>query len=172
MRVMLSSIPIVLNAQKQYGLPVRKIMAGITRALEALKHISQNENNNYEKGDCIPGALNMAINEITAIRDSAFTPTHWWIYSHFVALPLGWGAVAIYSRRIPILRCPGNSIPISFKITIIGYFASMFTIGVNELWHFWFIEEIFEVPNHWMFNTGIALAFIGALGFVVEHMHV
>src|SRR4030042_969997 len=29
----------------------------------------------------------------TAIRDSAFTPAHWWLYSHFVALPLGWGFV-------------------------------------------------------------------------------
>jgi methane/ammonia monooxygenase subunit C len=26
----------------------------------------------------------------TAIRDSAFTPAHWWLYSHFIALPLGW----------------------------------------------------------------------------------
>jgi len=26
----------------------------------------------------------------TSIRDSAFTPAHWWLYSHFVALPLGW----------------------------------------------------------------------------------
>jgi methane/ammonia monooxygenase subunit C len=24
----------------------------------------------------------------TAIRDSAFTPAHWWLYSHFIALPL------------------------------------------------------------------------------------
>jgi hypothetical protein len=31
MMVMLSSIPIVLNAQKQYGLRVREIMAGTTR---------------------------------------------------------------------------------------------------------------------------------------------
>jgi hypothetical protein len=27
----------------------------------------------------------------TTIRDSAFTPSHWWLYSHFIALPLGWG---------------------------------------------------------------------------------
>src|SRR3712207_8505214 len=36
----------------------------------------------------------------TAIRDSAFTPAHWWLYSHFVALPLGWGFVAMYDRRV------------------------------------------------------------------------
>ncbi len=104
----------------------------------------------------------------TAIRDSAFTPAHWWLYSHFVALPLGWGMIAVYTRRVPILKGPGNSIPASLKITIIGYLATMFTIGVNELWHFWFVEEIFAVPNHWMFNTGIVLAFIGALAFVVR----
>ena len=23
----------------------------------------------------------------TSIRDSAFTPAHWWLYSHFIALP-------------------------------------------------------------------------------------
>src|SRR6187200_577013 len=45
----------------------------------------------------------------TAIRDSAFTPAHWWLYSHFVALPLGWGFVAMYDRRVPILRGPNNS---------------------------------------------------------------
>ncbi len=45
----------------------------------------------------------------TAIRDSAFTPAHWWLYSHFVALPLGWGFVAMYDRKVPILRGPGNS---------------------------------------------------------------
>src|SRR5687768_13488276 len=45
----------------------------------------------------------------TAIRDSAFTPAHWWLYSHFIALPLGWGFVAMYDRRVPILRGPNNS---------------------------------------------------------------
>ena len=45
----------------------------------------------------------------TSIRDSAFTPAHWWLYSHFVALPLGWGSVAIYDRKVPILRGPNNS---------------------------------------------------------------
>ena len=38
----------------------------------------------------------------TAIRDSAFTPAHWWLYSHFIALPLGWGFVAMYDRRVPV----------------------------------------------------------------------
>jgi methane/ammonia monooxygenase subunit C len=36
----------------------------------------------------------------TAIRDSAFTPAHWWLYSHFIALPLGWGFVAMYDRKV------------------------------------------------------------------------
>ena len=97
----------------------------------------------------------------TAIRDSAFTPAHWWLYSHFVALPLGWGFVAMYDRRVPILRGPNNSMNTGLKITIIGYLATMFTIGVNEMWHFWFVEEIFAVPNHWMFNMGVVVALTG-----------
>src|SRR3712207_8647145 len=60
----------------------------------------------------------------------------------------------MYDRRVPILRGPNSSMNTGLKITIIGYLATMFTIGVNELWHFWFVEEIFAVPNHWMFNMG------------------
>jgi methane/ammonia monooxygenase subunit C len=104
----------------------------------------------------------------TSIRDSAFTPAHWWLYSHFIALPLGWGAVAIYDRKVPILRGPNNSMNTGLKMTILGYLATMFTIGVNEMWHFWFVEEIFAVPNHWMFNMGVVVAFMGALAYVVR----
>ena len=74
----------------------------------------------------------------TAIRDSAFTPAHWWLYSHFIALPLGWGILQCKIRRVPALRGPNNSMNTGLKITIIGYLATMFTIGINELWHFWF----------------------------------
>ncbi len=104
----------------------------------------------------------------TSIRDSAFTPAHWWLYSHFVALPLGWGFVAIYDRKVPVLRGPNNSMNTGLKMTILGYLATMFTIGVNEMWHFWFVEEIFAVPNHWMFNMGVVVAFMGALAYVVR----
>ena len=104
----------------------------------------------------------------TAIRDSAFTPAHWWLYSHFIALPLGWGFVAMYDRKVPILRGPNNSMNTGLKMTILGYLATMFTIGINELWHFWFVEEIFSVPNHWMFNMGVVVAFMGALAYVVR----
>ena len=104
----------------------------------------------------------------TSIRDSAFTPAHWWLYSHFITLPLGWGAAAIYDRKIPVLRGPNNSMNTGLKMTILGYLATMFTIGVNEMWHFWFVEEIFAVPNHWMFNMGVVVAFMGALAYVVR----
>lgn len=104
----------------------------------------------------------------TSIRDSAFTPAHWWLYSHFVALPLGWASVAIYDRKVPILRGPNNSMNTGLKMTILGYLATMFTIGINEMWHFWFVEEIFAVPNHWMFNMGVVVAFMGALAYVVR----
>ena len=69
----------------------------------------------------------------TSIRDSAFTPAHWWLYSHFITLPLGWGAAAIYDRKIPVLRGPNNSMNTGLKMTILGYLATMFTIGVNEM---------------------------------------
>ena len=36
------------------------------------------------------------------------------------------------------------------------------------MWHFWFVEEIFSVPNHWMFNMGVVVAFMGALAYVVR----
>src|SRR5205809_5328454 len=64
----------------------------------------------------------------TAIRDSAFTPAHWWLYSHFVALSLGWGMVAMYDRKVPMLRVPGNSMYSVLKITIIGFLSMMLTI--------------------------------------------
>ncbi|HEY7079208.1 MAG TPA: methane monooxygenase/ammonia monooxygenase subunit C, partial [Nitrososphaeraceae archaeon] len=54
------------------------------------------------------------------------------------------------------------------KITIIGYLATIFTIGINGLCHFWFVEEILSVPNHWCFNMGVVLAFMGALACVVR----
>ena len=83
-------------------------------------------------------------------------------------LPLGWGSAAIYDRKVPVLRGPNNSMNTGLKMTILGYLATMFTIGVNEMWHFWFVEEIFAVPNHWMFNMGVVVAFMGALAYVVR----
>ena len=74
----------------------------------------------------------------------------------------------MYDRRVPILRGPANSMNTGLKITIIGYLATMFTIGVNEMWHFWFVEEILSVPNHWMFNMGVVVVFMGALAYVVR----
>src|ERR687897_822014 len=59
----------------------------------------------------------------TAIRDSAFTPAHWWLYSHFVALPLGWGFVAMYDRRVPILRGPNNSMNMGVVVAFMGALA-------------------------------------------------
>jgi methane/ammonia monooxygenase subunit C len=79
----------------------------------------------------------------TSIRDSAFTPAHWWLYSHFVALPLGWGFAAIYDRKVPVLRGPNNSMNTGLKMTILGYLATMF-------------------------NMGVVVAFMGALAYVVR----
>ena len=104
----------------------------------------------------------------TIIRDSAFTPSNWWLYGSFIALPLGWGIIAIYDRKVPILRGPGNTLNTGLKMAIIGYLASMFAIGLNELWHFWFVEEIAAVPPHWIFNMGLFVAFMGTIAYIVR----
>lgn len=104
----------------------------------------------------------------TIIRDSAFNPANWLMYSIFIALPLGWASIAIYSRRIPVLRGPSNSINTGLKVAIIGFVAAMLTIPLNELWHFWFVEETTAVPPHWLFNIGIFIGMIGSLAFIVR----
>ena len=76
----------------------------------------------------------------------------------------------MYDRKVQILRVPNNSMNAGLRMTIIGYLATMFTIVINELWQIWFVEEIFAVPNHWCFNMGIVLAFMGALAFVVVYV--
>jgi methane/ammonia monooxygenase subunit C len=95
--------------------------------------------------------MDTALNQ-TTIRDSAFTPANWLVYSMFVALPLGWGFIAIYSKRVPI----------------IGFTAAMFAIALNELWHFWFVEEITAVPPHWIFNMGIFVGLVGSLAYLMR----
>ena len=104
----------------------------------------------------------------TLIRDSAFTPANWLIYSLFAILPLGWGNIALYSKRIPIMRGPANSINTGLKIAIIGFLAAVLAIPLNELWHFWVVEETSAVPPHWVFNIGIILGLIGSLAFVAR----
>jgi hypothetical protein len=79
--------------------------------------------------------------------------------------------IAVYDRRVPGLRGPGNSLNTGLKTAIIGYVAGMFAIGVNELWHFWFVEEIFAVPPHWIFNVGIFVALIESRAYLVRVYH-
>ena len=104
----------------------------------------------------------------TTIRDSAFTPANWLLYSVFVTLPLGWALIAIYSKRVPVLKGPGNSINTGLKVAIIGFTAAMFGIALNELWHFWFVEEVTAVPPHWIFNMGMFVGMVGSLAFLMR----
>jgi methane/ammonia monooxygenase subunit C len=104
----------------------------------------------------------------TAIRDSAFTPANWLVYSMFVALPLGWALIATYSKRVPVLNGPGNSINTGLKIAIIGFISAMFGIALNELWHFWFVE-VTAVPPHWIFNIG---TFVGMITLHSIHRNI
>ena len=79
-------------------------------------------------------------------RDSAFTPAHWWLYSHFIALPLGWGFVAMYDRRVPILRGPHRSINTALNITISGYLATILPCIMNyEISGSW--KKYFQFPT-------------------------
>src|SRR5438874_12693068 len=56
-----------------------------------------------------------------AIRDTAITPPHWWLYINFIALPLGWSFVAMYNISILILRFSRQFINTCLKITNIDY---------------------------------------------------
>jgi methane/ammonia monooxygenase subunit C len=44
----------------------------------------------------------------------------------------------------------------------------MFAIALNELWHFWFVEEIPTIPPNWIFNMGIFVGLIGALAYLMR----
>lgn len=112
-------------------------------------------------------SIDISINQ-TIIRDSAFTPANWLAYSILIVLPLGWGFISIYSKRVPTLKGPSNSNNTGLKIAIIGFTAAMFAIGLNELWHFWFVEEITAVPPNWIFNMGIFFGLIGSLAYLMR----
>ena len=74
-------------------------------------------------------SIDISINQ-TIIRDSAFTPASV-AYSILIVLPLGWGFISIYSKRVPILKGPSNSNNTGLKIAIIGFTAAMFAIGLD-----------------------------------------
>ena len=46
--------------------------------------------------------MDISLNQ-TTIRDSAFTPANWLLYSVFVTLPLGWALIAIYTVLIQLV---------------------------------------------------------------------
>lgn len=102
------------------------------------------------------------------IRDSAFTPANWLLYSVFIVLPLGWGLIGLYSRRVPIMKGPNNSINTGLKVAIIGFAAAMFAVALNELWQFWFVEEITAVPPRWIFTMGVFVGVIGSLAYLIR----
>ena len=69
---------------------------------------------------CNTYSMDTSLNQ-SMIRDSAFTPTNWLLYSVFIVLPLGWGLIGLYSRRVPIMKGPNNSINTGLKVAIIGF---------------------------------------------------
>jgi methane/ammonia monooxygenase subunit C len=51
------------------------------------------------------------------------------------------------------LNGPSKSNNTGLKIAIISFTAAMFSIALNELWHFWFVEEITAIPPNWIPKT-------------------
>lgn len=112
-------------------------------------------------------SMDTSLNQ-SMIRDSAFTPANWLLYSVFIVLPLGWGLIGLYSRRVPIMKGPNNSINTGLKVAIIGFAAAMFAVALNELWQFWFVEEITAVPPRWIFTMGVFAGVIGSLAYLIR----
>jgi methane/ammonia monooxygenase subunit C len=112
-------------------------------------------------------SMDTSLNQ-SMIRDSAFTPANWLLYNVFIVLPLGWGLIGLYSRRVPTMKGPNNSINTGLKVAIIGFAAAMFAVALNELWQFWFVEEITAVPPRWIFTMGVFVGVIGSLAYLIR----
>jgi methane/ammonia monooxygenase subunit C len=90
----------------------------------------------------------------TAVRDTAFTPTH--IVMFYAAYPLGITMAVgtyLYGRtRLPKLYGPAKGFPWSFFLLIAASVAEMMQVAMNEWGHsLWITEEIFAAPFHWPF---------------------
>jgi methane/ammonia monooxygenase subunit C len=92
----------------------------------------------------------------TAVRDTAFTPTH--IVMFYAAFPLGITMTIgtyLYGRtRLPNVYGVGNGFPWSFFFLIAASITEMMQVAMNEWGHsLWITEEFFAAPFHWPFVT-------------------
>ncbi len=89
---------------------------------------------------------------MTVIRDTDFTPSH--IIEFYMSYPLyivvGVGGFMYARTRLPTYACKGWSI--AYVLLFVGPFMIFPNVGLNEWGHtFWFMEELFVAPLHWMF---------------------
>jgi len=87
----------------------------------------------------------------TVMRDTDFTPSH--IIEFYMSYPIyivfGCGFFTYAKTRIPIFA---NGWSIAAVMLFIGPFMIFPNVALNEWGHtFWFMEELFVAPLHWMF---------------------
>jgi methane/ammonia monooxygenase subunit C len=89
---------------------------------------------------------------MTVIRDTDFTPSH--IIEFYMSYPMyivmGVGGFMYARTRLPTYGSKGWSI--AYVLLFVGPFMIFPNVGLNEWGHtFWFMEELFVEPLHWMF---------------------
>jgi methane/ammonia monooxygenase subunit C len=90
----------------------------------------------------------------TAVRDTAFTPSH--IPMFYIFFPLGITMTIgtyLYGRtRLPNIYGPAKGFPWSFALLIAASVTEMGQVAMNEWGHsLWIPEEVFAAPFHWPF---------------------
>jgi methane/ammonia monooxygenase subunit C len=88
----------------------------------------------------------------TVIRDNDFTPSH--IIEFYMSYPMyiivGVGGFIYARTRLPTFALKGWSV--AYVLLFVGPFMIFPNVALNEWGHtFWFMEELFVAPLHWMF---------------------
>jgi methane/ammonia monooxygenase subunit C len=115
---------------------------------------------------------------MTVIRDTDFTPSH--IIEFYMSYPMyiviGVGGFMYARTRLPTFALKGWSV--AYVLLFVGPFMIFPNVGLNEWGHtFWFMEELFVAPLHWMFVFfgwfslavfGVSLQIIGRIGELIK----
>jgi methane/ammonia monooxygenase subunit C len=115
---------------------------------------------------------------MTVIRDTDFTPSH--IIEFYMSYPMYivMGVTGfMYARtRLPTFALKGWSV--AYVLLFVGPFMIFPNVGLNEWGHtFWFMEELFVAPLHWMFVFfgwftlaifGVSLQILGRIGELLK----
>jgi methane/ammonia monooxygenase subunit C len=110
----------------------------------------------------------------TVIRDNDFTPSH--IIEFYMSYPIyiviGVTGFMYARTRLPTFGSKGYSI--AYLLLFVGPFMIFPNVALNEWGHtFWFMEELFVAPLHWMFVFfgwfalavfGVSLQILGRVG--------